>query len=88
MNKEFSLSHLSAGSDYQAVLNRIITFPTGSGGGSSMCVDVPIINDNMLEIGGEDFFATITSTDATVAPVFSRATIVLGESNDEGLLQV
>ena len=59
----------------------MLTFPAGSPTGSSICVDISIINDNELELFGENFFANIDSADATTAP--DRAQINLGESNDE-----
>ena len=46
-------------------------------------MDIGIINDDNLELGGEDFFATIVSTDADTIP--DEATINLQETNDEGL---
>ena len=60
-----------------------LTFPAGAATGDTQCATVPIINDNVLEMTGENFFAVITSTDATVAPGFDRATITFIE-DDEG----
>lgn len=61
----------------------VLTFPAGAATGDTECATVPIINDNVLEITGENLFADITSTDAMVAPGFGRATITFIE-NDEG----
>ena len=44
-------------------------------------MDIGIINDDVLELGGENFFANIVSTDAVTAP--DEATINLQETNDD-----
>ena len=44
-----------------------------------MCVDIGIINDDVLEPGGENFFATIVSTDADTIP--DEAIINLNEDD-------
>lgn len=62
----------------------VLMFPAGAATGDTQCATVPIINDNVLEMTGENFFADITSTDAMVAPGFDRATITFIESNDGG----
>ena len=75
------LLYPTADFDFIGIPNRVLTFPAGSQTGNSMCVDIGIINDNDLELGGENFFADIESNDADTIP--DEATINLQETNDD-----
>ena len=69
--------------DYVAVSTTLL-FLAGAVQGDTACVDISIINDNVLEINGENFFADISSSDAVVQTGFDTATITFIETNDEG----
>ena len=70
--------------DYVALpVPNMVTFPAGSVTGTSRCVDITIINDNVLEMNGENFFVDITTSgNAVVSPGRDRATIIFAETND------
>ena len=61
----------------------ILSFPAGSATGTSRCVDITIINDNVLEMNGEDFFVDITSGNAVVSPGRGSARIVFPGDDDQ-----
>ena len=70
--------------DFTAFTNRPLIFTAGSQMGDTVCTNIEIINDNVLESNMEQFFADITSTAADIESGGNRATITILETNDGG----
>ena len=70
--------------DYLAVTDEELIFSSGTSNGATVCQSITIVNDNVLEPGGEFFNAIITSLDADISD--DTATIMLIENNDAGTL--
>ena len=64
--------------------NRLLMFTAGSQMDDSVCTNIEIINDGVLEPNMEQFFADITSTAADIESGRDRATITILETNDGG----
>ena len=77
-----SLESHAAGMDYVAVMTTL-SFPAGSATGTSRCVDITILSDNVLEMNGENLFADISSSNAVVSPGRGRATIIFPGDDDQ-----
>ena len=69
--------------DFMAISNRNLIFPANSMVGDTVCTNININNDMVLEMGVEMFFLDITSTDADIAAGRGRAIVSIIETNDE-----
>ena len=69
--------------DFMEIVNRLVTFPANSMTGDTVCTNVNINNDMVLEMSVEIFFLDITSSDADIAAGRGRATVSIIESNDQ-----
>ena len=88
-NSVYTMSDLiwcysAAPMDFTAFINRPLMFTAGSQMGDMVCTDIEIINDDVLEVNMEQFFADITSSAADVVSGRDRATITILETNDAG----
>ena len=70
--------------DYTALIDEVLVFPAGSVMGDTVCVEILIINDFVLELYEENFFVNITSNDANISPGLESATILIQDS-DQGI---
>ena len=70
--------------DYTALIDGVLVFPAGSVMGDTVCVEILIINDFVLELYEENFFVNITSNDANISPGLESATILIQDS-DQGI---
>ena len=68
--------------DFVQIVNRVLTFPANSMTGDTLCTNVNINNDMVLEMNMEMFFLDITSSDADIQPGRGRATVTILETND------
>ena len=74
--------YFTAPMDFTAFTNRALMFTAGSQMGDSVCTNIEINNDDVLELNSEQFFADITSTAADIESGEDRATITILETND------
>ena len=68
--------------DYIQIQDRPLEFPANSANGDSVCTNIQIVNDDVLE-SVESFFATISSSAADIEQNRDETTINIIESNDE-----
>ena len=67
--------------DYTSLIDEVLVFPAGSVQGDAVCINISIINDNVLETNNESFFVNITTDDADISPGLASATIHILEND-------